>query len=113
MPRFTLTVSTLMEVTQTKVIDKSDDCSITTKNTQEQGDEHTEDEEFEVLGGDQDEVEVRGVDQDEVKERGGDHADDQLEQGVERSEDEEFEVRGGDQDEASKNKIQKIKSSIL
>ena len=29
MPRFTLTVSTLMEVTQTKVIEKSDDCSIT------------------------------------------------------------------------------------
>ena len=41
-----------------------------------QGDEQTEDEVVEVLGGDQDEVEVRGVDQDEVKERGGDHTDD-------------------------------------
>ena len=60
-----------------------------------------------------DEVEVRGGDQEEVEGQDGDQADDVLEQGVEQTEDEEFEVRGGDQDEASKNKIQKIKSSIL
>ena len=46
----------------------------------EQGDEQTEDEEVEVLGGDQDEVEVRGGDQDEVEEQDGDQADKQLEQ---------------------------------
>ena len=45
----------------------------------EQGDEQTEDEEVEVLGGDQDEVEVRGGDQDEVEEQDGDQADKQLE----------------------------------